>query len=182
MRPPKGHRPLPDDELPRRLHGLRIVFCFTTDPGRDHLTVAAHGVPDDSTCTAGRQSVSMRNWCDMIVRSGVEHVFWPEAATSRSTTSAAARHHQRDGAPRCLVEALRRDWLDAKRSLARRTASSGRASGDGANHERGLVGVEWRRALAPVSWRRRRAASAASGSSPRPNRSGRDSDADGKRR
>jgi dTDP-glucose 4,6-dehydratase len=51
-------------------------FCFTTDGVRGHLTVAAHGVPGDVYVYGQGQNISMADWCDLIVRTGVEHGFW----------------------------------------------------------------------------------------------------------
>jgi dTDP-glucose 4,6-dehydratase len=52
-------------------------FCFCTDGVRGHLTVAAHGVPGDVYVYGQGENVSMRDWADLILRTGEEHGFWP---------------------------------------------------------------------------------------------------------
>jgi dTDP-glucose 4,6-dehydratase len=52
-------------------------FCFCTDGVRGHLTVAAHGTPGDVYVYGQGENISMRDWSDLIVRTGVEHGFWP---------------------------------------------------------------------------------------------------------
>src|SRR4051794_40868583 len=51
-------------------------FCFCTDGVRGHLTVAVHGVPGDVYVYGQGENISMRDWCDLIVRVGREHGFW----------------------------------------------------------------------------------------------------------
>ena len=51
-------------------------FCFCTDGVRGHLTVAARGVPGDVYVYGQGENISMRDWCDLIVRVGREHGFW----------------------------------------------------------------------------------------------------------
>jgi dTDP-glucose 4,6-dehydratase len=53
-------------------------FCFTTDGVRGHLTVAAQGVPGDLYVYGQGRNISMRDWCDLIVRLGAERGFWPD--------------------------------------------------------------------------------------------------------
>jgi dTDP-glucose 4,6-dehydratase len=53
-------------------------FCFTTDGVRGHLTVAAHGIPGDVYVYGQGENISMSDWCDLIVRTGVEQGFWPD--------------------------------------------------------------------------------------------------------
>ena len=53
-------------------------FCFCTDGVRGHLTVAAHGIPGDVYVYGQGQNISMHDWCDLILRTGVEHGFWPD--------------------------------------------------------------------------------------------------------
>jgi len=53
-------------------------FCFTTDGVRGHLTVAARGVPGDLYVYGQGENISMADWCELIVRTGVEHGFWPD--------------------------------------------------------------------------------------------------------
>ena len=53
-------------------------FCFCTDGVRGHLTVAAHGVPGDVYVYGQGANISMSDWCDLILRTGVEHGFWPD--------------------------------------------------------------------------------------------------------
>jgi dTDP-glucose 4,6-dehydratase len=52
-------------------------FCFCTDGVRGHLTVAAHGVPGDVYVYGQGANISMSDWCDLILRTGAEHGFWP---------------------------------------------------------------------------------------------------------
>ncbi|MSO57796.1 MAG: NAD-dependent epimerase/dehydratase family protein [Thermoleophilia bacterium] len=52
-------------------------FCFCTDGVRGHLAVAAQGIPGDVYVYGQGDNVSMREWADLIVRTGVEHGFWP---------------------------------------------------------------------------------------------------------
>jgi dTDP-glucose 4,6-dehydratase len=53
-------------------------FCFTTDGVRGHLTVAALGVAGDLYVYGQGKNISMADWSDLIIRTGVEHGFWPE--------------------------------------------------------------------------------------------------------
>src|SRR5256714_12152532 len=53
-------------------------FCFTTDGVRGHLTVAAHGIPGDVYVYGQGKNISMRDWSDLIVKTGGEHGFWPD--------------------------------------------------------------------------------------------------------
>src|SRR6266700_7386485 len=52
-------------------------FCFTTDGVRGHLTVAARGVAGDVYVYGQGENISMADWCDLILRTGAEHGFWP---------------------------------------------------------------------------------------------------------
>jgi dTDP-glucose 4,6-dehydratase len=53
-------------------------FCFTTDGVRGHLTVAALGVAGDLYVYGQGKNISMADWSDLIIRTGIEHGFWPE--------------------------------------------------------------------------------------------------------
>ena len=53
-------------------------FCFCTDGVRGHLMVAAHGKPGDVYVYGQGENISMADWADLIVRTGVEHGFWPD--------------------------------------------------------------------------------------------------------
>ncbi len=53
-------------------------FCFCTDGVRGHLTVAAHGIPGDVYVYGQGTNISMRDWCDLILRIGREEGFWGE--------------------------------------------------------------------------------------------------------
>jgi dTDP-glucose 4,6-dehydratase len=53
-------------------------FCFTTDGVRGHLTVAAHGVAGDLYVYGQGKNISMADWSDLIIRTGVDHGFWPD--------------------------------------------------------------------------------------------------------
>jgi dTDP-glucose 4,6-dehydratase len=53
-------------------------FCFTTDGVRGHLTVAALGVAGDLYVYGQGENISMADWSDLIIRTGVEHGFWPD--------------------------------------------------------------------------------------------------------
>jgi dTDP-glucose 4,6-dehydratase len=53
-------------------------FCFCTDGVRGHLTVAAKGIPGDLYVYGQGENISMRDWCDLILRLGREHGFWGE--------------------------------------------------------------------------------------------------------
>jgi dTDP-glucose 4,6-dehydratase len=53
-------------------------FCFTTDGVRGHLTVAALGVAGDLYVYGQGKNISMADWSDLIIQTGVEHGFWPE--------------------------------------------------------------------------------------------------------
>jgi len=52
-------------------------FCFCTDGVRGHLTVAANGVPGDVYVYGQGENISMRDWVDLILKTGEEHGFWP---------------------------------------------------------------------------------------------------------
>ncbi len=75
-------------------------FCFCTDGVRGHLTVAAEGRAGDVYVYGQGENVSMRDWAELIVRTGVEHGFWPD---DRELVTTPARF--RPGASD--VEALR---------------------------------------------------------------------------
>src|SRR4051794_39941847 len=51
-------------------------FCFTTDGVRGHLTVAAKGVPGDVYVYGQGENISMRDWTELILKTGEEHGFW----------------------------------------------------------------------------------------------------------
>jgi dTDP-glucose 4,6-dehydratase len=53
-------------------------FCFTTDGVRGHLTVAAHGIPGDVYVYGQGENISMADWTDLIIKTGVEHGLWPD--------------------------------------------------------------------------------------------------------
>ena len=53
-------------------------FCFTTDGVRGHLTVAAHGVAGDLYVYGQGKNISMADWTDMIIRTGVDNGYWPD--------------------------------------------------------------------------------------------------------
>ena len=53
-------------------------FCFCTDGVRGHLTVAAQGVPGDVYVYGQGENISMADWCNLILRVGAEHGFWPD--------------------------------------------------------------------------------------------------------
>src|SRR3954471_9552271 len=53
-------------------------FCFCTDGVRGHLTVAARGVPGDLYVYGQGANISMRDWCELILRVGREHGFWDD--------------------------------------------------------------------------------------------------------
>jgi dTDP-glucose 4,6-dehydratase len=52
-------------------------FCFCTDGVRGHLTVAAHGIPGDVYVYGQGKNISMRDWADLILRTGEDRGFWP---------------------------------------------------------------------------------------------------------
>jgi dTDP-glucose 4,6-dehydratase len=51
-------------------------FCFTTDGVRGHLTVAAKGIPGDVYVYGQGENISMRDWTELILKTGEEHGFW----------------------------------------------------------------------------------------------------------
>jgi dTDP-glucose 4,6-dehydratase len=51
-------------------------FCFTTDGVRGHLTVAAQGTPGDVYVYGQGENISMRDWTELILKTGEEHGFW----------------------------------------------------------------------------------------------------------
>src|SRR3954468_17624772 len=53
-------------------------FCFCTDGVRGHLTVAARGIPGDLYVYGQGKNISMRDWADLILRTGREHGYWGE--------------------------------------------------------------------------------------------------------
>ena len=53
-------------------------FCFTTDGVRGHLTVAAHGIAGDHYVYGQGNNISMADWCELIIRTGVEGGYWPD--------------------------------------------------------------------------------------------------------
>ncbi len=53
-------------------------FCFCTDGVRGHLTVASQGIAGDVYVYGQGENISMRDWADLIVRTGVEHGLWPD--------------------------------------------------------------------------------------------------------
>jgi dTDP-glucose 4,6-dehydratase len=52
-------------------------FCFCTDGVRGHLTVAAQGLPGDVYVYGQGTNISMREWAELILRTGEENGFWP---------------------------------------------------------------------------------------------------------
>jgi len=83
-------------------------FCFCTDGVRGHLTVAAHGIPGDLYVYGQGENVSMRDWADLILRTGRELGVWGE----REIVSVPARF--RPGASEVMAlrvgyEKLRRE-------------------------------------------------------------------------
>ena len=104
-------------------------FCFCTDGVRGHLTVAAHGTPGDVYVYGQGENISMADWADLIVRTGVEHGFWPDdrrivPVEGRKRPGVERRH----GAPRRSREAHPRDRLAAE-GVAGRTACFARSAG-----------------------------------------------------
>ena len=70
-------------------------------------------MPGDVYVYGQGENISMRDWADLILRTGVEHGFWPD---DRQIVTAEARLRpgatRRDGAPRRPREADGRDrWL-----------------------------------------------------------------------
>ncbi len=53
-------------------------FCFCTDGVRGHLTVAAQGTPGDVYVYGQGNNISMAEWSELILRTGVEHGFWAD--------------------------------------------------------------------------------------------------------
>ena len=53
-------------------------FCFTTDGVRGHLTVAARGTPGDLYVYGQGKNISMADWCDLILKTGAAHGYWPD--------------------------------------------------------------------------------------------------------
>jgi dTDP-glucose 4,6-dehydratase len=51
-------------------------FCFTTDGVRGHLTVAAKGTPGDVYVYGQGENISMRDWTDLILKTGEANGFW----------------------------------------------------------------------------------------------------------
>src|SRR5258708_1687132 len=51
-------------------------FCFTTDGVRGHLTVAAKGTPGDVYVYGQGANISMRDWTELILKTGEAHGFW----------------------------------------------------------------------------------------------------------
>jgi dTDP-glucose 4,6-dehydratase len=64
-------------------------FCFCTDGVRGHLTVAAQGIPGDVYVYGQGENISMADWSDLIIRTGVEHGFWPD---DRQVVTTEARY------------------------------------------------------------------------------------------
>jgi dTDP-glucose 4,6-dehydratase len=53
-------------------------FCFCTDGVRGHLTVAAKGIPGDVYVYGQGENITMKDWADMILKTGREQGFWGE--------------------------------------------------------------------------------------------------------
>jgi dTDP-glucose 4,6-dehydratase len=53
-------------------------FCFCTDGVRGHLTVGAHGTPGDLYVYGQGENISMRDWADLIIRTGRDLGAWGE--------------------------------------------------------------------------------------------------------
>ena len=51
-------------------------FCFCSDGVRGHLTVAAHGLAGDHYVYGQGENISMRDWSDLILKTGEQHGFW----------------------------------------------------------------------------------------------------------
>ena len=52
-------------------------FCFCTDGVRGHLTVAAQGIAGDLYVYGQGHNITMRDWAELILRTGEEHGYWP---------------------------------------------------------------------------------------------------------
>ena len=52
-------------------------FCFCTDGVRGHLAVTAHGIPGDVYVYGQGKNISMRDWADLILRTGETAGYWP---------------------------------------------------------------------------------------------------------
>ena len=57
---------------------------------RGHLTVAAHGIPGDVYVYGQGENISMADWADLILRTGVEHGYWPDDREIVTTPAASA--------------------------------------------------------------------------------------------
>ena len=53
-------------------------FCFCTDGVRGHLMVAAHGQAGDVYVYGQGKNISMADWAELIIATGVEHGLWPD--------------------------------------------------------------------------------------------------------
>ena len=51
-------------------------FCFCTDGVRGHLMVAANGVAGDHYVYGQGENISMRDWSELILKTGEQHGFW----------------------------------------------------------------------------------------------------------
>jgi dTDP-glucose 4,6-dehydratase len=62
-------------------------FCFCSDGVRGHLTVAAQGVPGDVYVYGQGENISMRDWAELILRTGEENGHWPAGRELVTTES-----------------------------------------------------------------------------------------------
>ena len=93
-------------------------FCFCTDGVRGHLTVAAHGDPGRRLrLRPGREHLDGRLGRPDPPRGARARLLARRPRGRDDPGPPAPRRHRRDGAPRRLREAARRDGLEAARLL-----------------------------------------------------------------
>ena len=123
-------------------------FCYCTDGVRGHLAIAARGVPGDLYAYGQGRNVSMRDWAQLILRTGEEAGYWPR----RELVSVPERY--RPGASEVLAlkvgyDKLHREtgWeplVSWEEGVARTIAWYA------ANRERWIGRVDWRASEEPA--------------------------------
>jgi dTDP-glucose 4,6-dehydratase len=53
-------------------------FCFCSDGVRGHLTVAAKGIVGDVYVYGQGENITMKDWCDLILKIGREQGYWAD--------------------------------------------------------------------------------------------------------
>ena len=116
-------------------------FCFCTDGVRGHLTVTANGIPGDVYVYGQGENISMRDWCDLILRVGEEEGYWTRPRGRDGRRAHPPGRQRGHGTARRLREAARGDRLGAEGLLEEGVSRT--IAWYAANRDRWLGRVDW---------------------------------------